>query len=232
LGAISIFRLAQILTAKEDLDTAYKSLKHFRNAACQRMTFDDVLADLIHAISTSIDLHDDVSNDSDNESSLTQPPSSGRGRQTRTIKVREMSWVRRTGNSPQRRVKEFYSNPCPKNESKAILRRRKFCPGNPVYRVAYDQNEKKMKLKGKGSRNHCAQCSALTNCWCTICHTWLCGPHLDRPHEEKDSVVQLNTSNDRNNSNLQKLFCLNTCWIMWHQEGLDRIHKENIAEEE
>ena len=47
LGAISIFRLEQIMTAKEDLDY-YPSLRHYRNANSQRLTFDDALAEMVH----------------------------------------------------------------------------------------------------------------------------------------------------------------------------------------
>ena len=139
---------------------------------------------------------------------------------TRSMKVRDMTWVRFTGKSPIMKVNGFYTNEAARPEDRPIIERRKWCPGNPVFCVEYDEKEKKINKKGGGSRNLCALCSKSTNVWCTICHAWLCGPHVERQYEGIDAVVRLSAP--------KKVYCLNTCWISWHQEGLDRIHKESV----
>jgi len=214
LCAISIFRLEQIQTADENLD--YPSLRHYRNANSRRLTFDDALGEIVHTILAT--LYDARSSDSENENTTIQRGS----RQTRSMKIRDLPLIRFTGLSPQRKVKDYYDNPKPRKADRTIVERRVNCPGNPVYRLFYDEKEKVTNSKGKGSRNSCVLCSSLTNIWCSLCHTWLCGPHIERGHEGKDAIVRLNAS--------ENICCKNTCWMMWHERGLYRIHKESVKE--
>ena len=215
LGTITILRLEQILSAKDNLDS-YPSLRHFRNASSHRITFDDASAEIVIAISNSLN-DQSSSNDERSSAELAQP---GRVRVTRSMRVRDMQWVRFTGDSPTRKVQAFYANEAVNSERHHIIERRKWCPGNAVYCVSFDEKEKMIVKKGEGTRNSCALCSKTTQVWCTICHTWLCGPHVERQFEETDCVIRLSAA--------KKIFCLNTCWILWHQEGLDRIHGESV----
>ena len=128
------------------------------------------------------------------------------------MNVRDVPIVRFTGLSPKRHVKDFYDTKAPTPLNQRVIERRRRCSGNPVYRVSYDLKGKSLNIKGAGSRGTCALCSSETNVWCSFCHTWLCGPHVERQYEGIDAVVRLHDA--------QKFFCYNTCWITWHQEGL------------
>lgn len=215
-SVITIFRLEQIMTAKEDLD--YPSLRHYRNANSHRMTFDDVLAKIVHTI---LERFGEMPSNSVPDNTNFQCSAEGQGIRTRSMKVRDVPLVTFTGNSPKRNVKSFYANPKPA-VCQPILERRLNCAGNAVYRVDYDEKNKVVNNKGKGSRSLCALCSAFTNVWCTICHTWLCGPHVDRKCDDYETVIRLSLSGN--------VYCLNTCWMMWHENGLKRTHLDSIAE--
>ena len=215
LSAISGFRLEQIMTAKEDLN--YPSLRHYRNANSHRLTFDDALAEMVHSI---IELNDEKPANSVPENTNFNSSAGGQGTRTRSMKVKDVPLVKVTGDSPQRNIKKFYDNP--KQGNRQILERRLNCVGNSVYRVDYDETGKVIDQKGKGSRGRCVLCSSLTNVWCTICHTWLCGPHLDRNCDDRETVIRLSLSSN--------VYCLNTCWMMWHENALKQSHNDSIAE--
>lgn len=213
LGVITVFRIDQVMSSKEDLD--YPSLKHYRHACSQRRSLDDMLTLIIHEISnrfieSSVSL-DDKGVDS-NQDAASQPSHT----RSRKISVRmENKWLHITDLSPKRNVKKFYDTPGD-SEKNMIITRRLECPGNPIFRVYYNDTKKEIDPKGKGSRSSCALCSRHTNVYCAICHVWLCGPHIDREDSTGRSVVLC--------LKYQEVYGYNTCWNTWHKPGLDQLY--------
>jgi len=212
LGVITIFRLDQVLSSKEDLD--YSSLKHYRHNCTHRMTLDDMLTLLVHEISRRFSEPDpDVSSSSEADDASQGDSTKPLTRSNKVILQNE-SWLNITGKSPKRNVRKFYDDAAgSNNEDKKILNTRRVnCTGNPIFRLNYDSEKKKINMKGKGSRNSCAVCSKDTNVYCTGCHVWLCGPHVGRPDSSGRDVVICLAS---------QVYCLNTCWSTHHKPGLD-----------
>jgi hypothetical protein len=212
LGVITIFRLEQALSSKEDLNS-YSSLKHYRHACSERRSLDDVLVLIVHQISEWFSSSSDSDSESD-EANGNQAVKLPTRSSTRRTNVRnEYPWVKVTGHSPIRGVKAWYDAVPLNKDKKLIYDRRMECPGNPIYRGHYDDTVKEMDPKGKGARNKCALCPMQTNIWCSLCHTWLCGPHIDRKDSAgRDVVICLK---------YQEIYGYNTCWSMWHKPGID-----------
>ena len=183
-----MLHLDQILSAKKDL--AYPSLKHYRNAASHRRTLDDMLVRVIHLISDRckeasiermIPITDDEDDNEEEEQEIVPLRSKPR---TRSLLVEDhSSWLRYVEGSPTRNVRKFYEAV---DESSFLYKRRMECAGCPVYRVNIAKS--KILHKGAGCRNRCVLCSQNTHVWCSNCHAWLCGPHIDRADEETGNM--------------------------------------------
>ncbi len=110
LGVITIFRLDQVMSSKEDLK--YSSLKHYRHTCSQRMTLDDMLTLLVHEISRRFSEPDS----DDSSSTEADDASQGNSLQvpyTRSNKVivQNECWLNNiTGRSPKKTVKKFYDD--------------------------------------------------------------------------------------------------------------------------
>jgi len=134
--------------------------------------------------------------------------------------VDRSSWFHSIEGSPKRNLKKFYENVTPTSKS---FSRRITCSGSPIYRVSVVG--KKIETDGSGSRNSCAQCGKLTHIYCTNCHVWFCGPHVGRCDEEGRSTVVCF-------SNTPKIYGLKTCWMDWHESGLQMMHEQITMNDE
>jgi len=176
------------------------------------MTFDDALAEIAFVITNTLFNGETIIN----VSSSAEPAKSSKVRMTRSMKVRDMTWVRLTGKSPIRKVNGFYTNEAARPEDRPIIERRKWCPGNAVYCVSFDEKEKMIVKKGRRISKFMRSLFKVNKC---LVHHLPCLA-MWSPYEGIDAVVRLSAP--------KKVYCLNTCWISWHQEGLDRIHKESV----
>jgi len=220
LSLITMFRLDQFLSAKKDLD--YPSLKHYRNAASHRRTFDDMILMVIRVISdrfkgvnlekiVSISSSEEEDEEEENATAKTKP----RTRARSLLFEDRSSWLRSMERSPTRNVRNFYESV---DQSSSLYNRRIECAGSPIYRVNVVKNQ--IITKGKGCRNRCALCTLVTNFWCSNCHVWLCGPHIGRKDEEtgNNKLISFKDCN---------IYGLNTCWINWHEPGLHMMHEKD-----
>ena len=178
-------RSCQIAGAKPDL--SYPSLKHFRNAASQRLTHSHFLRDLLEIIEEELNVR--YSGSSGAATTVTTPSNSVARNTRRRRRANESHSVSRsTGNTPKRRVLQIYQNlPQPVDLSTAFCSatlaacyaRMRRCTGCPVYRYCTDYDgspdfDEHTKIKGPGARGTCVICATTTNWWCRGCHHWFC----------------------------------------------------------
>ena len=224
LTVITLFRLDQIISAKKNLE--YPSLKHYRNAASHRRTFDDTIIMVVRIIcdrTQEQSLPNMISTSSSDDEEIGREFSQNhKQRFTRNSLqvVDRSSWFHSIEGSPKRNLKKFYENVTPTSKS---FSRRITCSGSPIYRVSVVG--KKIETDGSGSRNSCAQCGKLTHIYCTNCHVWFCGPHVGRCDEEGRSTVVCF-------SNTPKIYGLKTCWMDWHESGLQMMHEQITMNDE
>lgn len=251
LSAVTIHRLLQILSAKEDLD--YHSLYHFRHASNERCSFGELIDRMANLLATrkiveSTGSANQVLDILQNEAIVDHRRNCSRLQKTKVTGMQIGSVI--TSMTPMKKVLKFYDSSEGSLKYEQVLNRRKDCTGMPVYCVHYDPVKKEASTKGKGAQARCARCGKVTNSFCLGCHHWLCGPHLARSLDmdfnqgkkttiDKTSKCKGNTVNsvvkiERPSVNLNEginsevLYCMFSCWIDWHKEGLRQHWKGSI----
>jgi hypothetical protein len=168
LGCVLVHRLI-FFTSKDDLKSAYPSLRHFRKAASERFSFHATLLQIVQAIKYNTLLPAVIS------PSLS-PVITGARTRAKDNRTKEVAWgTTSLGSTPHGLVKKFYTTINPSKPAKAhafaqMIR----CNKVPVYRV----NMETKSNKGAGSQSRCVKCSRLTNIFCIICKKWLCDPQF------------------------------------------------------
>jgi hypothetical protein len=234
IGAVAVFRIIQLTTAKTDTEIAYPSLKHFRAANSQRYTFRTALKCMAMAWRDQQNQDEEEANEEENIRPHPNILLSQATRATRSnANLQPTLWGNpKIGFTPVKNVKSFYSKASFNQVELEIKDRRTNCMGLPLYRVFKDPVSGEVRQKGKGSRGKCARCSGTTQMWCGICHTWLCGPHVEMKNDEDESskyIFKLLAGEAglfRSSSRLSDdsgIVCRNSCWHEWHNQGYKRI---------
>ena len=219
--ATIIHRLNQFFTAKPNL-LDYPSLPHFRNACSHRSTFHETLNDIIWTVKLR-----------SRPTSIPRPQPASRGitgALTRRGDTRNkiVAWgSERTGATPQKNLKQFYSRSESgfRNDSELEFHERQaYCTGNPLYRVSFDTKNP----KGAGSRGTCAICNKISNVWCMGCHRFLCNIGLPANRSESimigDDPKYITLEYEREGENGKEIINVcgfYSCWHKGHQAALD-----------
>jgi hypothetical protein len=241
IGAVAVFRIHQLTTSQTDMEIAYGCLKNFRGANNERCSFQESLKLIGSAWR-------DQQIEKEREQENVDPAAGERRdilanipRSTRSnADLKPALWGNpKIGFTPMKKVRAFYSKSIRQLSAPEIeiKNRREDCAGLPLYRVYKDPNSGEIVQKGKGSRGKCARCGAITQMWCGICHTWLCGPHVEMKgaslvdNEDRKFIFKLlaGDSSLLGSGRLMDdcgIVCRNSCWHEWHATGYERLSEK------
>ena len=206
LMCVVIHRLHQGMTASNDLETTYKSLIHYRNAASHRTTFHKTLLKIRTVLKQKVlEKNNDASNVNECGAQVTLPV------RTRTVPLRQrvngvipqpMEFgVQLPFETPKKIKKRVQQN----EVSEALSQMYENCTGRLVQVVDHSR------------RQRCSECRKLTSYYCAGCKSWFCAATRARKnnnnnHDEPQELLHYNVKGKR------EVF-FSSCYTKKHQSS-------------
>ena len=222
LSLVSIHRLNHLATAKSDVKSNYKLLRHFRHAANERFSFYESLlaVSTCQAFASVLEEVAGLNHRGQKRQLLSSPPPTNNHDSSREDDDNDdimLAGVPITGVTPKRKIMNQYQWLDQKKDSTttlsattlAVLDRRMNCTGQLVN--AYKQ-----------TCGMCALCGLESYSYCLVCHTYC---HDNKPYPRaKDDFFVLHVPNADGKGKGKKIRVVNSCFWYLHRDGFKNAY--------
>ncbi len=216
---VTTLRLHQVNTSKINTKDAYPSLRHYRNAASQRCTYQTMCRKLYNICKSELQIDTELKRKSEEEvqAAVRQSKRPRRKKYNNVIPDPMEFAPAKTFKTPKKNVLQRIEN---ESADVTVINRTKQCTGFPFEIIDHDEGKK----KGRDVRRICVRCKAKTKWFCIKCRQFFCMTYKKENDGELYYTVQ--KENDKEGSREITKIYGKACFHIRHPAMQDAMNVE------